>query len=274
MHAADAGDHEALLHDFLASHADWEKVRTGDENTTVVSHESLTLRALFDFDATGRDVKWTFAAYESPVSDLLWHGTATASTPAQIVGTLLNTITSENAWGRGPSTSITETVIAKATRPLSDAGWKHAIDGRRYVTWQAPGTHAAGVQFDAFAAQQPNSPLSAWTLWGGHAAHQPNWALHLSAKASTALLQNLTFKMAHGQGLRPPSRPTRPTLTAAAPLPPNHPSAEQRGTRPLTHEAKGRASPFGGSLQRRLPGFEPRPFGLIGCRSAAPPVKE
>ncbi|QLE75261.1 hypothetical protein FGW37_29965 [Streptomyces rectiverticillatus] len=230
VYAAEAGDHEALLNDFLASQAGWEKVRTWDESTTIANHESLTLRALFDHDADDRDVKWAFAAYETPVSDLLWHGTATASTPAQIVGTFLNSMASENAWGRGPSTSRTETAIAEAARPLADAGWQHAIDGR-YITWQAPGTHAAGVQFDAFAAQQTNSPLPTWTIWGGHAVHQPNRELHLSANAPAALVQDLTFEMAQGQGLRQPARPTRPTLPVAAPRLPSPVSSPGKGAR-------------------------------------------
>ncbi|AJC55093.1 DUF317 domain-containing protein [Streptomyces sp. 769] len=215
VYAAGPGDHEALLNDFLASQEEWEKYRTWDDNTSIVNHESLTLRALFDHDAEGRDIKWTLAAYETPVSDLLWHGTATASTPAEIVSTLLNSLSTENAWGRGPSTRVTETAIAEATRPLVDAGWKHTIDGR-YITWEAPGVEAAGVQFDAFAAQQTNSPLPTWTVWGGHAVHQPNWALQLSAQAPAALLQDITFELSEGNGLRRihPTTPDGPALRA------------------------------------------------------------
>ncbi|WP_435216629.1 hypothetical protein [Streptomyces sp. bgisy034] len=88
------------------------------------------------------------------VSSLLWHGTATASAPTQIVSTLLNSMTTGNVWGSAPSTSTTESTIAQATRPLADAGWKHTIDGR-YLTWEAPGPEVVGIQLDAFAAQQP-----------------------------------------------------------------------------------------------------------------------
>ncbi|MBC2878046.1 MULTISPECIES: DUF317 domain-containing protein [Streptomyces] len=223
VYAAEAGDHEVLLHDFLATQADWEKVRARGENATIASHESLTLRALFDHEADGRDIKWAFAAYETPVSDLLWHGKATASTPSQIVRTLLTFMASENAWGRGPCTSVTETAIAEAARPLANAGWKYAVDDR-YLTWQAPGTHAAGVQFDAFAAQQTNSPLPTWTVWGGHAAHQPDWEIHLSANAPAALVKDLTAHMVLGHGLRSPSRPTHPALPLASRLGPPIPS--------------------------------------------------
>ncbi|MEV5380023.1 hypothetical protein AB0L26_29285 [Streptomyces nondiastaticus] len=47
-------------------------MRTWDESATATNHESLTLRAPFDHDATGRDIKWIYAAYGTPVSDLLW----------------------------------------------------------------------------------------------------------------------------------------------------------------------------------------------------------
>lgn len=45
VYAADAGDNEALLADFLDNHHDWEKYRTWSDETTIASHESLTRRA-------------------------------------------------------------------------------------------------------------------------------------------------------------------------------------------------------------------------------------
>ncbi|WP_405591555.1 hypothetical protein [Streptomyces sp. NBC_01092] len=153
-YAADPCDHEALLDDFLTENGDWEKYRTWEDSTTVANHESLPMRALFDHDAEGRDIKWIFAVYETPVSDLWWHGTATASTPNAIVSTLLNSVATGNPWDRGPSNSIAESAIAQAAQPLADADWEHTIDGR-YITWEAHGPQAAGAQFDTFAAQQP-----------------------------------------------------------------------------------------------------------------------
>ncbi|MYT96641.1 MULTISPECIES: DUF317 domain-containing protein [unclassified Streptomyces] len=219
VYAADPGDHEALLDKFLEKHGEWDKYRTWEDSTTVANHESLTLRAVFDHDAEGREAKWTFAAYETPVSDRLWHGTATASTPTAIVSALLDAVANENAWGRSLSTSATEAAITEATSPLTDADWKHTIDGR-YITWEAPGAQEGGVQFDAFAAQKADSPLPAWTIWGGHAVHQPVWALQLSANAPAALVQYITFEMAEGQGTRcvRPAAPDGPALrTAQAP---------------------------------------------------------
>ncbi|MEL3946739.1 MULTISPECIES: DUF317 domain-containing protein [Streptomyces] len=57
----------------------------------------------------------------NPVSDRLWHGTATASTPTAIVSALLDAVATENAWGRGSTTGATETSITEATSPLADA---------------------------------------------------------------------------------------------------------------------------------------------------------
>lgn len=50
------------------------------------------------------DIKSTIAAYETPVGDLLWHATAPGPTPTEVVGTLLDSPTSENARARGTST--------------------------------------------------------------------------------------------------------------------------------------------------------------------------
>ncbi|MEH0658514.1 DUF317 domain-containing protein [Streptomyces turgidiscabies] len=220
-YAADPGDHDALLEDFLTENNDWEKYRTWDDNTTIANHESLTLRALIDHDAECRDMKWTIAAYESPVSERLWHATATATTPVEIVRTLLNSLASDYVWGAGPATVVSETEIAEATRPLSDAGWKQTVEGR-WIRWEAPGEDAAGVQFDAFAAQKPNSSLPTWTVWGGNAVHQPTWALHLSPYTPAAVLQDLTCELAEGQGHRQvpaAATPRRAMLTPQAPAP-------------------------------------------------------
>ncbi|WP_161624902.1 DUF317 domain-containing protein [Streptomyces spectabilis] len=169
---------------------------------------------------------------ETPVSDRLWHGTATASTPTAIVSALLDAVATENVWGSSPSPTAPETTITEATSPLADADWKHTIDGR-YITWEAPGPQKGGVQFDAFAAQQANSPLPTWTVWGGQAVHQPDWALQLSANAPAALVQYLTFEMAEGQGVRPvrpaPDGPALRTAQAPAPVAALPPAVQRLG---------------------------------------------
>ncbi|MFF8958603.1 DUF317 domain-containing protein [Streptomyces sp. NPDC014894] len=229
VYAADPGDHEALLREFLETQGEWEKYRPWDE-TTVASHESLTLRAEFVHEAGPRDTAWTVAAYESPVGERIWHATATATTPVEIMRTLLDSLAAEHAWGRGPDSKITEKTLAEATRPLADTGWPQNTDGR-CMTWTTPTDEPAGLRFDAFAAQRPNGTLPTWTLWGGNTADQPTWAIHLSAHAPAPLLQDLTFELSQGQGNRrlrnpDPPRSTPPTTgpslhhQAVAPGPP------------------------------------------------------
>ncbi|MEV5506538.1 DUF317 domain-containing protein [Streptomyces orinoci] len=229
VYAADPGNHETLLTTFLDSHSDWEKYRTWSDETTIASHESLTLRAEFDHEAVGRDTKWTFAAYESPVGARLWHATATASTPVEIVRTLLDALAAESAWGTGPGTPISERTITEATRPLSDASWKQAVNGR-WINWTA--AHgSAGTQFDAFAAQKADSPVPTWIFWGGNTIDRPTWAMHFSAHTPVPLLQDLAAELAHGYTHRPASAheptpqsaltlPPGPRATSAAPPPP------------------------------------------------------
>lgn len=100
-------------------------------------------------------------------SERLWH--ATANTPAQILGTLLDALASESAWSAGPATGVAEATITHGLRPLGDAGWKNTVDGR-WISWDAPGEEPAGVHVDAFAAgMRPDSPLPTWTMWGAAA---------------------------------------------------------------------------------------------------------
>ncbi|WP_329025727.1 DUF317 domain-containing protein [Streptomyces sp. NBC_00690] len=200
VYAADPGDHEALLRVFLETQGEWEKYRPWDE-TTVASHESLTLRAEFVHEAGPRDTAWTVAAYESPVGERIWHATATAAAPVEIVRALLDSLASEHAWGGGLDAKITEKTLAEAARPLADTGWQQQTDGR-CMNWTAPTSEPAGLRFDAFAAQRPSGLLPTWTLWGGNTPHQPAWAIHLSTHTPAALLQDLTHELAQGEGVR------------------------------------------------------------------------
>ncbi|MEU9191651.1 DUF317 domain-containing protein [Streptomyces hundungensis] len=93
-----------------------------------------------------------------------------------------------------------------------------------------------GVQFDAFAAQNPNGLLPAWTTWGGHAVHQPTWAIQLSAHVPAALVQDIAFEMAEGQRTRlvqqadgrPPLRAAHAPVSVAATSPAAQPPGRSR----------------------------------------------
>ncbi|MDO0936398.1 DUF317 domain-containing protein [Streptomyces sp. DG2A-72] len=199
-YAADPGDHEALLEDFLTENGDWEKYRTWDDNTTIANHESLTLRALFDHDAQSRDSKWTIAAYETPVSERMWHMAITPATPAPILKTLLTALAAGDAWETALESPITDKTVAQATLPLTDAGWTCTVDGR-WLRWQTQQSDV-GVQFDAFAAHAPHTPLDTWTIWSGPSIDHPTWAIRASGYTPAGLLADLAEELAHGTGTR------------------------------------------------------------------------
>ncbi|MEV6730753.1 DUF317 domain-containing protein [Streptomyces sp. NPDC051364] len=198
-YATDPGDHEALLVDFFSRHEEWEKWRPHDE-TTVASHESLTLRVEFLHEALHGDDAWTIAAYESPVGERLWHATATPTTPVEIMRVLLDSLSTEDSCGQGNHTPVKEEDLAEASRPLDGAGWPLKV-GARLIDWTAPTPDsAAGLRFDTLVKQ--GSVLLAWTVWGGNTADSPTWAIRLSPHARTALIQDITFELAHGHGHR------------------------------------------------------------------------
>lgn len=87
-YAADPGDHNVILNEFLAENRDWERY-TWDDATTVATHKSLAVRIVFDHNAQSRQPKWTIVGYETPASDRTWHITAPSSTPAPVVNSLL-----------------------------------------------------------------------------------------------------------------------------------------------------------------------------------------
>ncbi|TLQ42591.1 DUF317 domain-containing protein [Streptomyces marianii] len=221
-YAADPGDHDSILDQFLAAHGDWEKWRTWSDDTTHAIHESQTLRIERVHEAHPRETAWTVAAYESPVSERMWHLTATASTPAPLLQTLLKHLAEGDGWDTAIGGPINEKTVAAATKPLTDAGWEHTVDGR-WIRWTNL-TGDAGVQFDAFAAQKANSPLATWTVWAGPSIDQPTWTVTASPHAPTSLLADLTETIAHETGTRRADTATRPRSVYLRTAPPANPS--------------------------------------------------
>jgi hypothetical protein len=221
-YAADPGDHDAILDQFLATHRDWEKWRTWSDDTTHAIHESQTLRIERVHEAHPRETAWTVAAYESPVSERMWHLSATASTPAPLLQTLLHHLAEGDGWTTAIGGPVNEKTVTAATKPLTDAGWKHTVDGR-WIRWINL-TGDAGVQFDAFAAQKANSPLATWSVWAGPSIDQPTWTLTASPHTPNSLLADLTEAIAHGTGTRHTDTATRPRSVRLRTSPPATPS--------------------------------------------------
>ncbi|MFD7862137.1 DUF317 domain-containing protein [Streptomyces sp. NPDC059783] len=190
-------------------------------------HESLVLRAEFVHEADPDDAQWKIAAYESPVGERLWHATATATVPVAIVQALLESLDAADPAGLATSSNISEAHVWEATRPLFDTGWDHTIDGR-FIRWQAPGDHPAGVQFDAFAANFQQSDLPAWTFWGDGTADAPGWALHFSTHAAATVLQDVAGEAADRYAEPVASARHQRRLRNAPPVPASHAAAPAR----------------------------------------------
>jgi hypothetical protein len=210
VYDGDPGDHEELLCSFLAQEHDWATYRPHDE-TTIAIHESLLLRVEFVHEPEGDEPRWTVAAYESPVGERLWHATATASTPVEMVAVLLDTLISRAAEATEPA--VTEKAIARVAQPLT--GWTQTVEGR-FIRWTPPRGDGAGVVFDAFAAQARTPTNSrTWTVWGGDNADHPVWAMHLSPNTPAEILHDLAFELAEGLCRRPRPDRSLPPVRAA-----------------------------------------------------------
>ncbi len=226
LHTADPGDHDAILNEFLAAHDDWEKWRTWSDNTTHAIHESQTLRIEHVHEAHPRETAWTVAAYETPVSDRLWHLTATGSTPAPVLQSLLDLLADGDSWDPIGNPAKAETVTA-ATKPLTHAGWKSTLHGS-LIRWTNP-SEDAGVQFNAFTAQSPNSPSPTWTIWAGATIDHPTWALHASPCTPVPVISELVTELTHSSAIRCQPRsgtPRQPAL--AAPTSPRSQASRRR----------------------------------------------
>ncbi|WP_329371149.1 DUF317 domain-containing protein [Streptomyces sp. NBC_01483] len=217
-YAADPGDHDAALDDFLTKHGDWQKWRTWTDETTHAIHESQTLRIERVHEADPRETAWTIAAYETPVSDRMWHLTMTGATPAPVLLTLLNTLAEGDTWETAVGSPATEKTVTEATRPLIDVGWKHTVDGR-WIRWETS-QRDAGVQFDAFTPRSPHTTLATWTLWAGASIDRPTWAIHASPYTPAPMIAHLTGDLAHGTGTRQPGPRTTQQLPQLTTTPP------------------------------------------------------
>ncbi|MEW2620855.1 DUF317 domain-containing protein [Streptomyces sp. NPDC048106] len=215
VYLADAGDHDALLDTFLNAHDEFEKWRTWSDDTTHAIHESQTLRIERVHEAPAHEIAWTVAAYETPVSDRMWVLTATGATPAPVLQDLLTHLADGDGWNTAVGAPADKKMVAAATQPLSEAGWKHTMDGR-WIRWTSPDGDA-GVQFDAFTTQHPNQNLATWTVWAGPDRNRATWTITASPCTPSALLADLSENLAHATATRQP----QPRKTTSPKLPPS-----------------------------------------------------
>ncbi|MFF9753492.1 DUF317 domain-containing protein [Streptomyces sp. NPDC014344] len=103
-----------------------------------------------------------------------------------------------NGWDTVIGAPMDEKMVTAATQPLSDAGWKHTVDGR-WIRWMSP-DEAAGVQFDAFTAQHSSQNLATWTIWAGPDPDRPTWTITASPHSPSSLLADLSEALAHETG--------------------------------------------------------------------------
>ncbi|MYU06167.1 DUF317 domain-containing protein [Streptomyces sp. SID8366] len=228
-YAADAGDHDALLDTFLDAHRDWQKWRTWSDETTHAIHESQTLRIERIHEADARETAWTVAAYETPVSDRMWVLTATGSTPAPVLKELLDHLADPDDWNTTLGSPVSEKTVTTATQPLTDAGWKHTMDGP-WIRWSSPAGDA-GVQFDALAAQRANQNLNTWTVWAGPDPDRATWTITASPYTPRALLAALSENLAHATGIRSAQTPSHERKRTLGAVPPPVPVAAASRTR-------------------------------------------
>jgi hypothetical protein len=219
VYLADAGDHNALLDAFLDTHGEFERWRTRSDDTTHAIHESQTLRIERVHETPAHETAWTVAAYETPVSDRMWVLSATGATPASLLQDLLIHLADGDGWDTAIGAPVDEKMVTAATQPLTEAGWKHAVNGHG-IRWTSPDGDA-GVQFDPLTTQHPQNPAT-WTIWAGPGPDRPRWTITASPHTPSSLLKGLSETLAHQTCTRQaqPGREQKTRLAASAPAAP------------------------------------------------------
>ncbi|WP_247706736.1 DUF317 domain-containing protein [Streptomyces liliiviolaceus] len=75
------------------------------------------MRAELVHEPDPREAAWTFAAYETPVSDRMWHLTLTATTTDPLFQSLLTSLTHGEAWDTALGSSVTERTVPPLRGP-------------------------------------------------------------------------------------------------------------------------------------------------------------
>ncbi|MYR39681.1 DUF317 domain-containing protein [Streptomyces sp. SID4944] len=208
VYAADPANAPAVLDRFVTDHPEWHKHHQWPAEATYALHESLTLRVeLYHGHAPGpQDEMWTIAAYESPVSDHLWHATATATagTPAAVITTLLASLTDEHDWSSTTWATSTAHPDRKPALPLADYSWQETTTETGAV-WTSPdeGCHLQRNQSEWEAGNQ-------------------SWTVQFSQHTPPEIIQQVVFELAEGRGprldaSRAPHPPTPLPAPAAGP---------------------------------------------------------
>lgn len=91
-----------------------------------------------------------------------------------------------------------ESVAAEGAYDFDDNHWQAIVT----VLPDVMGAGCAGIPMvmpasrgDAFAAQDPHSPLHTWTIWADTSIDHPTWAIHASAYTPASLLAHLTEEL-------------------------------------------------------------------------------
>ncbi|THA40943.1 DUF317 domain-containing protein [Streptomyces sp. A1547] len=169
---AGPGEHEAFLKHLFDQERQWEKYRAFDE-TTIASHESLTVRVEFDHEARHHtDVAWTIAEYDGPVGERIWHATLTAGTPLPLIHTMLQYLDAPPLVTPGDPNDV-----------LHSAAWHPASHPAR-TTWTTPGR---AIVFES----TPHATADRWMLYGGEDLGRAAWTMRLSAGVPEGLLAQL-----------------------------------------------------------------------------------
>lgn len=176
--AVPGSGHEVLLDAFLDGHAEWQRWRTWSDETTHAVHESLALRAELDHEPlSAQNVNWRFAVYNSPVGERLWHASATASTPVEVVNALLLSLAAHAAEYPHLNVSGREETLAEATLPLAESGWTPtpavSDNAARWVRW-APANTGFFLLHDTSGDRDTDSS-TAWLLSGHGHGDRSTW---------------------------------------------------------------------------------------------------
>ncbi|MEU0004598.1 DUF317 domain-containing protein [Streptomyces sp. NPDC006314] len=158
-------------------------------------------------ETSAHETAWTVAAYETPVSDRMWVLTATGATPAPVLEELLVHLAGGDGWDTPIGAPVDEKMVTAATQPLSNARWKHTVEGGGGSSGHPP----RGRRCPVSTPSPHNARTRTWPPGPSGPAPVRTGPLAITASPHTpsSLLADLSHALAHEAGTRQPQAAPR-----------------------------------------------------------------
>ncbi|GJF32666.1 hypothetical protein KNE206_53660 [Kitasatospora sp. NE20-6] len=189
---ASPGDADEALEEFLDEHPGWSLHRPGAGEQPIAVSECLTGRVLLDHEPGYSRIRWTVAAYDSPIGDRAWRADFDTHTPHEVALAVAEAFSyaqrytgvawEEAHWGL---VALRTALVAQ----MREADWQD-VSTHEQMAYRSPDGTAGLIRQDRGAYHTDpdgDDELSTVILWGQPPGGQ-RWQATFSTEAPTRMI--------------------------------------------------------------------------------------